>query len=297
MSLSLSYCQLIKIILAQIGGSPLQQAYTEISKGLNNITVGSGIPLAAEFAQIQALIKQVTNTLNQLSGDINAEQAIASQFLYNPVGTSLTASIGAIDHTLTTNPPSDPTDLANLQALRASLVTYKLNADVLTGASPPPTNAGFSGCTLADLLGTGCAPAGNVPDVDLQVLINGLKSGAVINAFTQQIELYSANLIGYPQLAVAFNNLQQTATNFNNTITNKINGLIIKRATEAFINNLVFNLLTGCSNELLHTVIQPNVLTTLQPFVTHMADQMQGGSATDAHGNPVTFTNTTLTTA
>jgi len=41
--LSLSYCQLIKIVLSQIGGSPLKQVYTQLSQGAKQITTGSGV--------------------------------------------------------------------------------------------------------------------------------------------------------------------------------------------------------------------------------------------------------------
>ena len=76
MALKLSYCQLIKIVLAQIGGSPLQQVYTQISQGMKEISTRGLIP--SELAQIKAFIDQVTATLNGLSGDINAMQKINS---------------------------------------------------------------------------------------------------------------------------------------------------------------------------------------------------------------------------
>jgi hypothetical protein len=60
MALNLSYCQLIKIILSNIGGRPLAPVYTQISQGLKQITQGGGIPGIAEFAQLKQFIDQVT---------------------------------------------------------------------------------------------------------------------------------------------------------------------------------------------------------------------------------------------
>jgi hypothetical protein len=54
MALKLSYCQLIKIVLSQIGGSPLQQVYTELSQGMNKISTRGLIP--TEVAQLKSFI-------------------------------------------------------------------------------------------------------------------------------------------------------------------------------------------------------------------------------------------------
>ena len=98
MALKLSYCQLIKIILTKIGGSPLQQVYTQLSQGLQQITKGGIIP--SEFAQLKAFIDQVTTQLNAISGDINAMQQLTQKFFYNPVGTVTTELISSINSRL-----------------------------------------------------------------------------------------------------------------------------------------------------------------------------------------------------
>ena len=95
MALKLSYCQLIKIVLSQIGGSPLQQVYTQLSQGLQQITKGGIIP--SEFAQLKTFVDQVTTALNGVAGDINAMQQLTQQFFYNPVGTVTTESISLIN--------------------------------------------------------------------------------------------------------------------------------------------------------------------------------------------------------
>ena len=59
MPLKLSFCQLIKIVLSQIGGSPLQQVYTQLSQNLQQITKGSLIP--TELAQLKTFIDYFTD--------------------------------------------------------------------------------------------------------------------------------------------------------------------------------------------------------------------------------------------
>lgn len=294
MSLNLSYCQLIKIILSQIGGNPLQQAYTQLSDGMHNITTRGLIP--SELSQVKQFVDNVTASINSLSGDINAEQALANHFLYNPVGTATDAAITAIDSRLAQS-PLEP-ELSELTTLRAELATFKTNTDQLAGITPPPTNNGFGGCTLADLLGTGCAKAANVPDVDLQTLIDGFKSGAIIRQAEQNILYLIAHGTGYDQLRNSIIGLQNNIAAFNATVTNKLNPLIIKRSVENYITNLAFNLLTGCSNQLLSTTIRPDVLANITPYITMVANKMDSNdrSYVDQTGTTVTPTNTTLNT-
>jgi hypothetical protein len=61
--LSLSYCQLIKIVLSQIGGSPLKQVYTQLSQGAKQIVTGSGV-IPNPLTEIKAVIDQITNAIN-----------------------------------------------------------------------------------------------------------------------------------------------------------------------------------------------------------------------------------------
>ena len=294
MSLNLSYCQLIKIILSQIGGNPLQQAYTQLSEGMHNMTTRGLIP--TELAQVKEFVDRVTEAINAVSGDINAEQILAGQFIYNPVGTATTAAIAAIDLRLAQE-PADP-ELTDLTNLRADLVIFKANSDQLAGVTPPSTTNGFGGCTLADLLGTGCAKAGNVPDVDLQTLINGFKSGEAIKGLQKNVEIMIAQGTGYDKLQNAVVGFHNTVTNFNNTVTNKLNPLIIKRAVENYITNLAYNLLTGCGNQLLTTTIRPEVLSNIAPYIALVSSKIDNTNTSyvDQTGTTVQPVNTTLNT-
>jgi len=294
MSLNLSYCQLIKIILSQIGGNPLQQAYTQLSEGMHNMTTRGLIP--TELAQVKEFVDRVTEAINAVSGDINAEQILAGQFIYNPVGTATTAAIAAIDLRLAQE-PADP-ELTDLTNLRADLVIFKANSDQLAGVTPPSTTNGFGGCTLADLLGTGCAKAGNVPDIDLQTLINGFKSGEAIKGLQKNVEIMIAQGTGYDKLQNAVVGFHNTVTNFNNTVTNKLNPLIIKRAVENYITNLAYNLLTGCGNQLLTTTIRPEVLSNIAPYIALVSSKIDNTNTSyvDQTGTTVQPVNTTLNT-
>ena len=69
--LKLTYCSLIKIILSQIGGNPLQQLYSQLSQGKAQAAQGGLIPTG--LLEIKQLIDQVTAT-------INSAQALANDF-------------------------------------------------------------------------------------------------------------------------------------------------------------------------------------------------------------------------
>ena len=302
MALKLTYCQLIKIILAQIGGSPLQQVYTELSQGMNKISTRGLIP--TELAQIKAFIDQVTTTLNAISGEVNAMQSMANQFFYNPVGTITTETIAQanlrlaqITEDLGAGPVAiagKEAEFAYLNSLKTELTSFKSHSDKLSGQADPEDNKPFGGCTLADLLGTGCSPAGNVPDVDLQVLVDGFKSGAIITAAKSALTQAVLTNTGGGALISALGNLKSTVDTFNTTVTGKLNKLAIKQAVETYANFLAFNLLSGCSNTLLNETLKPNVKEALTPYVTYLQKQQLDGLLDGVTSLPPS--NTTLAT-
>jgi hypothetical protein len=193
MALKLSYCQLIKIVLSQIGGSPLQQVYSQLSQGLQQITKGGIIP--SEFAQLKTFVDQVTTALNGVSGDINAMQELTKQFFENPVKTVsnesialITSRLAQITEDLGAGPAAtsgNEAEFAKLTTLKTDLTDFVTYTDQLSGFTEPTTTGGFGGCTLADLLGSGCSPAADVPDVDLQVLVDGFKNGTIKNLYSE----------------------------------------------------------------------------------------------------------------
>lgn len=302
MALKISYCQLIKIILAQIGGSPLQQVYTQLSQGMQQISTRGIIP--SELAQIKAFIDQVTTTLNAISGEVNAMQSMANQFFYNPVGTITTETIAQanlrlaqITEDLGAGPVAtsgNEAEFAYLNSLKTEMTNFKTHSDRLSGQADPEDGKPFGGCTLADLLGDGCSPAGNVPDVDLQVLVDGFKSGAIITAAKSALTQAVLVNTGGAALITALGTLQSTVNTFNTTVTTKINKMAIKRAVESYINYVIFNLLTGCSNTLLNATLKPDVKEVLTPYATYLQKQQLDAALDGATGQP--YTNTTLAT-
>ena len=277
MPLKLSFCQLIKIVLSQIGGSPLQQVYTQLSQNLQQITKGSLIP--TELAQLKTFIDQVTTALNGVSGDINAMQELTKKFFYNPVGTvstelnaQITTRLGQITEDIGAGPvviAGNEAEHAALTALKTTVTDFITKTDVLSGASPPSTTGGFGGCTLADLMGDGCTPAGDAPEVDLQVIVDGFKSGAIITALKTQVMSVIANQTGFAQMSAAITNLNNSLTTFNDTVTNKLNKIIIKRAIETYVIDLAFKLLSGCSSGLVNATIRPEAKEAMTPFVEY----------------------------
>ena len=285
MALKLSYCQLIKIILSQIGGSPLQQVYTQLSQGLQQITKGGVIP--SEYAQLKTFIDQVTTAVNAAGDTVNGMQKITNEFFQNPVKTVSNESIalintrlGQISEDIGAGPvpiPGYEAEFAKLNTLKSDLESFVTHTDTLIGAGADinPTG-GFGGCTLADLLGNGCSPAADVPDVDLQVLVDGFKSGAVLNQLKTNLTTLVATQTGYAGLVTSINSLQSSIQTFNTTVTSKLNKIIIKQAVETYVTNLAFSLLSGCSNQLVNATIKPTAAAALAPFVEYQQKILNG---------------------
>ena len=302
MALKLSYCQLIKIVLSQIGGAPLQQVYTQLSQGLQQITRGGIIP--SEFAQLKTFVDQVTNAvaeINRLNADINAMQQLTNQFFYNPVETVTTESIALINSRLAqiedplnpgTATSGNEAEYAKLTSLKTDLTDFKTHTNVLSGFTEPTTTGGFGGCTLADLLGSGCSPAADVPDIDLQVLVDGFKNGAVLNTLKTNLTTLVATQTGYTNLVNSINSLQNSLQTFNTTVTSKLNKIVIKKAVETYVTNLAFSLLSGCSSPLVNATIRPSAAAAIAPFVAYQQKILNG--TLNADGSTPGANNTTL---
>ena len=298
MALSLSYCQLIRIILAQIGGSPVRQVWTSSTAGARNVVRSLGIPGEEVFSgavQLKAFTDQVIAAVKLATNEIGDASVIAQQFFYNPVATATTAITTTVQSRIDTltaieSRTEDQTnELTYIQALKTKLDNFLLYTNRLSGQSTG--GGGFAGgCTLADLMGSGCEPATDVPDIDLQTLIDGLNSGALIDAARTAIVQAIADGTGYTGVVAAVGALNDSITNFNFIITNKLNDKIIKAAVEQFIMGLAFDLLSGCNSTLMKAIVSPAAQTAVAPFVAHLAAQ-NAGEIPIGPGTPV---NTTL---
>lgn len=248
-SIKLSYCQLIKIILAQLGGNPLQQVFTQLTQGMPSISVRSG--LFSELAQIKQVVDEVTNRIQQLVKDVNDYEKLAremaNQFMKNPMATAINELIAQVDAKITALEGAGDTSseqYTSYVALKANLQQYLDITNKLSGVSPA---SGGQTCGLADLLGNGCTPAKNIPDIDLRTLVNSLNKQNLVNALKSKI----ATGTGFDQLATQIAELNNTITNIRNSFTNIFSKQFIKNAVAGYINQIIFQLLSGCGNDVM----------------------------------------------
>jgi len=303
--ISFSYCQLIKIILSQIGGNPIQQVYTELHQGRPGLIPGSAI-IPNALAEVKSLVDTITNTIHAAqvaANDFSSTlENIGGLFYQNPLGTSLAAAILAIDNriiavdALLVSDPGNATLLAEKSALetnRAQLVTYKQNTDRLSGVTTQQTGASLAGgCSLQDLLGSACTPNNDVPDVDLKALLDSLKNKDYIDAIKEKI----VNATGYADYQTELATFQTTISGLNASFISSINKASIRSAVTGQLTQIVYNLLTGCGGQVLDITLQSNVKEKVGAWVTLLENQREQGDAyVDAYGNVAT--NQTVTTS
>jgi hypothetical protein len=293
--LKLTYCSLIKIILSQIGGNPLQQLYSQLSQGKAQAAQGGLIPTG--LLEIKQLIDQVTATINSaqaLANDFSdVMEKIGGQLYQNPVGASIDAAIAgidariaAVDADLVTN-PTDATLLAQKASLTASktaLQEFKTNTDRLSGVGAVSASANAGGCSLQDLLGSGCTPNGDVPDIDLKALTDSLKTKDLIDAITAKI----TSGLGVADVVTALTSFKSTIDGFNLNFNTILNKAAIRSAVTSQITQIVFNLLSGCGNQVFDLTLKSNVKQTLSVYTAAIQQQNETGTAYyDIYGNEV----------
>jgi hypothetical protein len=305
--LKLTYCQLIKIVLSQIGGNPLQQVYSQLSQGMPMISARSGL-LPTGLSEVRGLIDRVTNTINDAQRAVNdysdVLERLGTQLYINPLGLPLTGTIAVMQSRLDTidtrlvfiGLPYDERIalLEERQVLTESIRSfgqYKDYTDRLSGIGPQSGASSAGGCSLQDLLGSGCAPNQDVPDIDLQNLIDSLKNGDLIAALKLQIE----NATGYTSYQTALASFQAEVTNFNFTFSNLINRAAIRNAVTSQITQIVFNLLSGCGNQVFNLTLNPDVRTALTTYVSDLDKQRSGEVYYDSFGNEIAVSDPTFT--
>ena len=315
--ISLSYCQLIKIVLSQIGGNPLEQLYTSTIQGSRQVAVGLGIP--GGLTEIRALIDRVTNAINAAGTDVtNAQklvEAIQQQLFQNPIGYPAYAANSAITSRLTpiisrisvidqwtanadavpsftvSSPYTSATEeravLASQQGLlyttSEKLSTFKDYTDRLSGVATLSGAEAAGGCSLQDLLGNGCTPNNSVPDIDLKELITSLKQGDLITAIEQKL-LSASGLI---ELTTALNDFNTVLTRFNALFNTSINKAALKAALEAQINHIVYNLLSGCSGGVYQLIMKSDVATAISTYVTALQTKKDGEAITNSEDGTI----------
>lgn len=312
--LKLSWCQLIKIILSQIGGNPLQQIYSQLQQGLPTMAPASGL-IPSALQDIKNFVETATDAVQaaqQAANDFtNVIDNIAYQLYQNPVGTVTQGAILAANNrvqavdVLISNEQSQPTPnvilIAELQNERSALAntesllaTFKNNTDRLSGipSSGATGGRGSQSCSLQDLLGSGCKPNEDVPDIDLQELIESLKQGDAIEAIKTRIE----NATGVSDLRIAVETFNTTISGFNASFAAKLDKAAIRNAVSAQISQVVFNLLSGCGNQVLDLTLKPDVKEKIQPWVA-LLEQQREGTVLDSEGETATYPDTEVTSS
>jgi hypothetical protein len=300
--LKLTYCSLIKIILSQIGGNPLQQLYSQLSQGKAQMAQGGLIPTG--LLEIKQLIDQVTATINaaqKAAGDFSdVMEKIGGELYQNPVGTSITAAIAGIDARIATvdaglvSSPGDATltsQKAALVANKTALETFKTNTDRLSGVGEVGA-AGAGGCSLQDLLGSGCTPNGDVPDIDLKALTESLKTKDLIDAITAKL----TSGLGIDDVVTALATFKTTIDGFNLDFNTIVNKAAIRSAVTSQITQIVYNLLSGCGNQVLALTLKPDVAAKVAVYAQAEQQQREDGVAyNNPFGVAVSITNTEAT--
>lgn len=312
--LKLTWCQLIKIILSQIGGNPLQQIYSQLNQGKPTMAPGGLLPQGLQ--DLKNFIETITATVNAAQKAANnftdTIEKLAQEFYVNPVGAITGTTITEIDGRVSRinailaeeelSPGSSgfsATELQKLQSekiflvganglggLRADLNTFLDNTDRLAGVRPT-TSAAQSGCSLQDLLGSGCSPNQEVPDVDIQALIDSFKRGDAIAAAKEKIK----NATGISDLENALASFKFETLSFNNLYLDRINRAALRNAITGQITQMVFNLLTGCGNTVLNLTLKQNVKDAITPYVAALEQQREGQAYFDQEGELVNEDN------
>jgi hypothetical protein len=327
--LSLSYCQLIKIVLSQIGGSPLKQVYTQLSQGAQQITAGSGV-IPNPLTEVKAVIDQITNAINTVSGAVGSAQdmmeKIGQQIYQNPMGAPIAAAkdyaevkiakitirqqdIVAYENTNgadTATPQSPYTSIvtekqrltdekAQLQIYVTKLDNYLTNTNRLSGVATLSGSEAGGGCSLQDLLGSGCTPNDAVPDIDLKNLIDSIKQGDLLLALKDKM----VNAAGFNDYEQALADANSKINSFIDSFNNLVNKAAIRNAVQAQITQIVYNLLSGCSGGIYDLTLKSNVASSISSYVSVLQNEADGKAYIDPNGNvqpilTVTKTPTTM---
>jgi len=310
--INLSYCQLIKIVLSQIGGNPLEQLYTSTIQGSRQVAVGLGIP--GGLAEIKALIDRITAAINDAGTDVtnaaNLVVTIQQQLFQNPIAfpayatntaitsrlTPLNSRIAVIDQ-WTANANAVPSftvsspytsateeraaisaQVSTLYTVSEKLDTFKNYTDRLSGVATLSGAEAAGGCSLQDLLGNGCTPNNSVPDIDLKELITSLEQGNLITAIEQKL----LSGLGINELTTALNDFNTVLTRFNALFDTSINKAALKAAIESQINHIVYNLLSGCSGGVYEKIMKANVAAAVSSYVTALQTKKDGEAIRDS---------------
>ena len=138
-----------------------------------------------------------------------------------------------------------------------------------------------------DILGDVCDPNSTPEElITINQLLDGLKKGDVINALTAKLSAAS----GISGLQNEISNLRTELNQFNVNFKITLNTKVLKTAVINQINNLVYNLLTGCGTNFLDLTLKQTVKDKLAPYVALLEAQQQLNAYTDPVTGNVIYT-------
>lgn len=290
MALKLSYCQLIRIILEQIGGKRIGASLLTQIAGAPAIIQSSAI-IPKELQELKTFIDQVTNTIKLLGNYINDLETIVEdiqkELFTNPANVAIAGAITVVNAKIAAATPGSPeeTELINY---RNSLINFQSNTNILAGVTRPPISAGgtIGDCSIMDLLGDVCDPNASENElITINQILDAFKKGDVIKALTDKI----SSATGVTSLLGEIQNLRTELTQFNTTIRSVLNARVLKAAVTTQINNIVYNLLAGCGNNILNLTLKDTVKDKLAPYIALLeAQQQEAGVLSNTYTDPVT---------
>lgn len=287
MAIKLSYCQLIRLILSYIGGQRLAQSIATQIAGSPAIVVSGIIP--KELQELKTLIDNITQTVAALSSVINDGadmlDKLNQELFQNPIKAAYDAAIAAIDAKLALETPGSA-EYVELTEFRSTLVTFKNNTDILSGVTAASSAGSPGECSIMDLLGDACNPdSSDLTLVTINDLYNGLKNGDLIKAVADKITAAT----GVTALLGEISNLRTTLSQFNTNFKINITKARVKAALTAQINNIVYNLLAGCGNNVLDLTLKPTIKEKLAPYTALLQSLQPTDSYVDNIGESATF--------
>jgi hypothetical protein len=222
------------------------------------------------------MVTRITNAINAGAAVLDSATALTQQFFYNPVKTvsqTLGVAVQTRIDTLNTiggaRTADQNSELAYLITANARINAFITYTDQISGQGGGGGTGSAGECTLNYLIGSGCEPSTEFPDIDLQTIADGLKSGQLIAQAEQALIRAIANGTGYTGVVNAIGNLNNSIDAFNTVINTKLNAKILQAAVEQFIMGLVFSLLSGCNNKALSAIIKPDVANEMAPLLEH----------------------------
>ena len=141
-------------------------------------------------------------------------------------------------------------------------------------------------------MGSGCTPNGDVPDIDLKALTDSLKTKDLIDAITTKL----TGSLGVADVVTALATFKTTIDGFNLNFNTILNKAAIRSAVTSQITQIVYNLLSGCGNQVFDLTLKTDVKAKVAVYAAAIQLQNESGAAyTNTFGETETPISTEVT--